>query len=235
MKKLATLILLALAASSVASAASSDRSFYMKAAAGGMAEVETGKLAQQKGSSEAVKSFGAKMVEDHTAANQKLMAIAANKKIKLPTAMDAKHKAMHKKLSAKSGADFDSAYIQGQIADHKATIALFEREIASGKDAEAKAFASETLPVVQSHLTMLQAMSGEAVNSPSMGGRPGSSPHMAPGSSGAGSQMNSNMPGGMSGAGGANRSGTSTGTGNGATGMGSGTSGAGAGAAGGAR
>lgn len=237
MKKLAALILLALAASSVASAASSDRPFYMKAAAGGMAEVETGKLAQQKGSSEAVKSFGAKMVEDHTAANQKLMAIAASKKIKLPAAMDAKHKAMLKKLNAKSGADFDSAYIQGQIADHKATIALFEREIASGKDSEAKAFASETLPVVQSHLTMLQAMSGASANSPSMGGSTGTSSHMAPGSSGAGSQMNSNMPGGAgtSGAGSANRSGTSTGTGTGATGMGSGTSGAGAGAAGGAR
>lgn len=226
MKKLAALILLALAASSVASAASSDRSFYMKAAAGGMAEVETGKLAQQKGSSEAVKSFGAKMVEDHTTANQKLMAIAANKKIKLPTAMDAKHKAMQKKLSAKSGADFDSAYIQGQIADHKATIALFEREIASGKDAEAKAFASETLPVVQSHLTMLQAMSGEAVNSPSMGSRPGASPHRAPGSgNGAGAQTHSNMPGG------AGMSGTGagmTGTGTGAAGMGASTSGAGA-------
>lgn len=180
MKKLAALILLALAASSVASAASPDRAFYMKAAAGGMAEVEAGKLAQQKGSSEAVKNFGAKMVEDHTAANEKLMALAATKKVKLPKGMDVKHKAMHKKLNTKSGAAFDTAYIKGQIADHKATIALMEREIASGKDAEAKSFATETLPVVKEHLTMLQTMGKTAASGASMGGHTGSHSHTTP-------------------------------------------------------
>lgn len=177
MKKLAALIVLALAGSSLAMAASPDRAFYLKAAAGGMAEVETGKLAQEKGASEAVKNFGAKMEEDHTAANEKLMALAASKKIKLPKEPDAKHKAIQKNLSAKSGAAFDSAYIKGQIADHKATIALLEREITSGKDAEAKAFASETLPVVKAHLAMLQTMSGVPVNAPSMGGHTGSHTH----------------------------------------------------------
>ena len=197
MKKLAALILLALAGSSLAIAASPDRAFYLKAAAGGMAEVEAGKLAQEKGTSDAVKSFGAKMVEDHTAANEKLMALAASKKIKLPKALDAKHKATQKNLQAKSGAAFDAAYIKGQIADHKATIALLEREIASGKDAEAKAFANETLPVVKEHLTMLQTMSGAPATGESMGGHTGSHPHMAPGS-GAGSQMNpgANVPAG---------------------------------------
>lgn len=177
MKKLAALIVLALAGSSLAMAASSDRAFYLKAAAGGMAEVEAGKLAQEKGSTEAVKNFGAKMVEDHAAANEKLMALAESKKIKLPKEPDAKHKAMQKKLSAKSGAAFDKAYIKAQISDHEATVALFEREIASGKDAEAKAFASETLPVVKAHLTMLQTMSGVPVNAPSMGEHTGSHTH----------------------------------------------------------
>lgn len=182
MKKLVALMVLALAGSSLAMAASPDRAFYLKAAAGGMAEVEAGKLAQEKGSTEAVKNFGAKMVEDHTAANEKLMALAQSKKIKLPKELDAKHKAMQKKLSAQSGAAFDKAYIKAQIADHEATIALFEREIASGKDAEAKAFASETLPVVKAHLTMLQTMSGVPVNAPSMGQNAGAHTHKAPGS-----------------------------------------------------
>ena len=177
MNKLVAVILLALAGSSLAIAASPDRAFYMKAASGGMAEVEAGKLAQEKGASEGVKSFGAKMVEDHTAANEKLMALAASNKTKLPKGIDAKHKAMQKKLRAKSGAAFDTAYIKGQIADHKATIALLEREIASGKDAEAKAFASETLPVVKEHMTMLQTMSGA-----SMDGHTGAHTHMTPGS-----------------------------------------------------
>lgn len=196
MKKLAALLLISVAASSMALAASPDKGFYVKAAKVGMAEVETGKLAQQKGSTEAVRSFGAKMVEDHTAANEKLMALAASKQVKLPKDMDFKHKIMAKSLGAKSGADFDKAYIKGQIADHKATIALFEREISSGKDAEAKAFATASLPVVKSHLTMLQNMTGASTGGASMGGNMGSQPHMAPGSGA--SQMNSgsNMPAG---------------------------------------
>lgn len=176
MKKLAALIVLALAGSSLAMAASPDRAFYLKAAAGGMAEVEAGKLAQQKGTSEAVKNFGAKMVEDHTAANEKLMALAASKKIKLPKELDAKHKAKQKNLEAKSGSAFDAAYIKAQIADHKATIALLEREIASGKDAEAKAFATETLPTVKEHLTMLQAMSGAPASGENRGVHSGAHP-----------------------------------------------------------
>lgn len=180
MKKLAALVLFALAGSSLATAASTDRAFYQKAAVGGMAEVEAGKLAQEKGSSDAVKSFGAKMVEDHTAANEKLMALAASKKIKLPNTLDAKHKAMQKNLSAKSGSAFDTAYIKGQITDHKATIALMEREIASGKDAEAKAFATETLPVVKEHMTMLQTMGKTSASGASMGGHTGSHSHTTP-------------------------------------------------------
>ena len=190
--KLAALLLISVAASSMALAGSPDKGFYVKAAKIGLAEVETGKLAQQKGSSEAVRSFGAKMVEDHTAANEKLMAVAASKQVKLPKEMDFKHKITTKSLSAKSGADFDKAYIKGQIADHKATIALFEREISSGKDADAKAFATASLPVVKSHLAMLQTMTGASANGASMGGHTGSQ------SGNGASQMNSgsNMPAG---------------------------------------
>lgn len=183
MKKLAALLLLSLAGASLANAASPDRQFYIKAAVGGLAEVESGKLAEQKASSEAVKSFASRMVQDHTAANEKLMGIAASKNIKLPTEPDAKHKVALKNLQTKSGAAFDAAYIKAQVADHKATIALMEREIASGRDPEAKAFASETLPVVKEHLTMLQNMKSHTMQSGTM-----SSSHSE---SGSGGNMNS--------------------------------------------
>lgn len=137
-----------------------------------------------------VKNFGAKMVQDHTAANDKLASLAATKKITLPKRPDAKQRAMLKKLGKKSGASFDSAYIKEEIADHKATVALMQREISSGKDADAKAFASETLPVVKEQLGMLQNMkSGSGMHSntgsdrhsdshmDSMGGTPSSSTH----------------------------------------------------------
>ena len=56
-----------------------DRNFITKAAAGGRAEVELGRLAQGKASSDVVKQFGLRMVEDHGAANQELMQLAENK------------------------------------------------------------------------------------------------------------------------------------------------------------
>jgi hypothetical protein len=62
-----------------------DAAFYKNAAEGGMAEVELGKLAQEKSPTQSVKDFGAMMVSDHGAANDKLKAIADRKNIKLPT------------------------------------------------------------------------------------------------------------------------------------------------------
>lgn len=185
MKKLTALILVGLAGSALASAANKDRAFYLKAAVGGLAEIEAGKLAQEKGASEAVKNFGAKMVADHTAANAKLMALAEQKKIKLPNGLEAQHKAMLNNLRSKSGTDFDAAYIKAQINDHQATVALLEREIASGKDSDAKDFANEILPIVKAHLSMLQSMNAAQASGASMSER------SAPGSS-ANSQMNPN-------------------------------------------
>lgn len=158
MNKLLALLMFSLSTAAVAASSSVDKNFYKQAASGGMAEVEAGKLAQDKGTSEAVKRFGARMVQDHGAANEKLMGIASQKDVTLPKTLDPKHQAAQKRLQAKSGATFDSAYIQTQIADHKAMASLMERQIKSGKDAEAKAYATETLPVVKEHLQMLQNM-----------------------------------------------------------------------------
>jgi len=146
----------------LASAASPDEAFLKKAAQGGMAEVQAGELAQTKGSSQAVKDFGAMMVKDHSAANAKLKALAASKDVKLPDGADLKHKAMKKKLQMKSGASFDKEYIEGQIKDHKDTVDLLQKETASGQDGDAKAFASEVLPTVQGHLQKIEQIAANA-------------------------------------------------------------------------
>jgi putative membrane protein len=59
-------------------------------------------------------------------------------------------------VSKLEGAVFDRAYVEDQIRDHEKTIALFEREAKTGKDAELKAFAEKTLPTLKEHLTMTQ-------------------------------------------------------------------------------
>src|SRR5579885_1157926 len=87
-----------------------DDMFAKKAAEGGMAEVELGKLAADKGTSPDVKAFGQRMVDDHTKANDQLKSVASQENIALPTDINAKDKAEKDRLSKLSGAAFDRAY-----------------------------------------------------------------------------------------------------------------------------
>jgi putative membrane protein len=143
-------------------ASNPDASFFKHAAEGGIAEVDAGNLAQQKASGQNVKDFGAMMVKDHSAANEKLQAIAASKDIKLPTSASIGQMAAKTKLDVLSGSAFDASYIKGQVGAHEKTLALFRKEITSGQDAEAKAFAKETLPAVKSHLKAIKAIAAQA-------------------------------------------------------------------------
>ena len=139
-----------------------DLKFYRDAAEGGMAEVQMGNLAQQKSSSQSVKEFGARMVKDHTAANGKLKALAESKNITLPANPSVEELETKAKLQALSGDSFDKSYIKGMIKDHEEDIAEFKKEAASGQDPEARAFASATLPTLESHLKQIQAIAADA-------------------------------------------------------------------------
>ncbi|RZK20958.1 MAG: DUF4142 domain-containing protein [Pedobacter sp.] len=132
-----------------------DAKFTTAAAVGGMAEVEMGKLALQKSSNAQVKEFATMMVNDHGKANTELMEIAAAKNITLPSTVDEEHKNKMDDLSKKSGTDFDKAYVDAMVDGHKSTLKLMEDESKNGADAELKAFATKTAPVVQTHLTMI--------------------------------------------------------------------------------
>ena len=121
-----------------------------------MAEVQLGKLAQDNAGSKAVKEFGLQMASDHAKANDKLKEIAASKDVELPTSPAKKEQAFEDKFQTMSGSNFDKAYISHMVADHRMDIAEFEKEAKNGKDAEVKAFASETLPTLREHLKMAQ-------------------------------------------------------------------------------
>lgn len=133
-----------------------DSAFAKKAAAGGMAEVELGKLATQKASNADVKAFGQRMVDDHSKANDQLKGIASQQNITLPTDLSAKDKAEQERLSKLSGDAFDRAYINHMVMDHKKDVAEFQKEANSGKDEAIKNFASQTLPTLQDHLKQAQ-------------------------------------------------------------------------------
>jgi putative membrane protein len=136
----------------------SDTKFVTEAADGGMAEVELGQLAVEKATSDDVKKFGQRMVDDHSKANEKLKAIAANKKIELPQEPSAKHKATKARLAKLSGTKFDHAYMADMVKDHKTDVAMFHRESNGGADPDVKAFATEALPILKDHLKQAQSL-----------------------------------------------------------------------------
>jgi len=135
-----------------------DKKFAIAAAQGGMAEVKLGELAAKQGSSEKVKEFGQKMVEDHGKANEDLKSVAMNEGLTLPTEPNADQKATMARLMKLHGAAFDSAYLKAMKMDHKMDVAAFKKEAAGGKDPGIKGFASKTLPVVEEHYQMLMKM-----------------------------------------------------------------------------
>jgi putative membrane protein len=143
-------------------AASPDSAFYKHAAEGGLSEVELGNLAQEGSRSPSVQQFGAMMVKDHSAANDKLKSVADAKGISLPTSASVGQMATRVKLQALSGESFDKSYIEGMIKDHEEDIAEFNKEATSGKDPDAKAFAAATLPTLKAHLQKIKAIASTA-------------------------------------------------------------------------
>jgi putative membrane protein len=128
-----------------------DKAFLMEAAIGGMMEVEMGKLAATNASSAQVKEFGRMMVSDHNKVNKELKSLAAKKGIMIVTTLDDKGQQHINEMKAMKGNDFDKAYVEMMVEDHKADISKFEME-ASGMDADVKAFAVATLPILRKHL-----------------------------------------------------------------------------------
>lgn len=129
-----------------------DSKFVVEAASGGMMEVQLGELAQQKAANQKVKDFGAMMVRDHSKANDDLKTIAGSKNITLPPAPGEDHMDDIKKLSEKSGKEFDKDYIKMMVDDHEKDIDHFEKCSKDAKDAELKAYAAKTLPTLREHL-----------------------------------------------------------------------------------
>jgi putative membrane protein len=136
--------------------AAADQTFLKNAAVGGLMEVELGRLATEKASSADVKQFGQRMVDDHGKANEQLATIAKQKNVDVATQLTGKGKADYDRLSKLSGEQFDRAYMQMMVQDHRKDVAEFRKESTSAKDADVKSFASQTLPTLEDHLKMAQ-------------------------------------------------------------------------------
>ena len=183
------------------SLASSERKFIEEAAVGGMAEVEMGKIAQQKGQNQQVKDFGQRMAQDHGKANEELKSLASSKGMQLPADTDKKHKKHADELQKKSADKFDHEYAEMMVKDHKKDVKEFEKQAKNAKDADVRAFAAKTLPTLQEHLKMAQAMQDSIKTAPKKSAKNTAS-------SASGSSMSGSSSSGMSGSSSGNTGGT---------------------------
>jgi len=162
MKQRAILGFFMLLTAAIIGCSSPDSTKFSSAAAeGGLTEVELGRLAVQRASNPAVKTFGQQMIEDHSRANNELKTIATKKNIVLPTDLNSDQKSMMEKLSKLSGAEFDKQYMSDMVKDHEADAKEFENQANKGTDADIKAFAAKTLPIIQRHLQMARDVANQ--------------------------------------------------------------------------
>jgi|SRR5665213_3267130 len=140
-----------------------DDAFLSKVSQANLAEIAAGKLAVSKGGSAEIKKLGQKMVDDHSAAQKEVVTLAKKESLTIPREPDPGHMAVNEQLSGMSGNTFDSTYLKTQLADHQATVSLFEAESASGTDPDAIAYAKKYLPKLKMHLKMFQSAGAASV------------------------------------------------------------------------
>ena len=134
--------------------AKDDTEFFRKAAEGGMAEVELGRLGATQATHPEVRAFSTQMVTDHSAANDKLKALALKKGIALPSGPNADQQQALAEIRAKKGDEFDEHLMKRMVADHDEAVDLFERTAKNAVDADVRNFASQTLPTLKHHEKM---------------------------------------------------------------------------------
>ncbi len=135
-----------------------DKMFLRKAAEGGIAEVKLGQLAAQKGSSDDVKAFGQKMVDDHTRLNLEIAQVADSMGVMLPKSMNKEDQAEYDKLNALSGNDFDIEYLSFMVKDHHKDLHEFRIEAASPTDATLHNEVVKAQSVIHDHTVMVDKL-----------------------------------------------------------------------------
>ena len=151
-----TFTALALATTAIAADAISreDKEFLKNAAELGVTEVELGKLAVATATSADLKALGARLVADHTASNQELLALAKAKGVEMSMEPTAAQKKMLAAFETKSGTEFDKELMEHVRKDHEKGIHTFADAAADSKDADIKAFAVKHIAAMKEHHTM---------------------------------------------------------------------------------
>ena len=138
-----------------------DQTFAMQAAASDQFEIQSSQIALQKSHNRRVRDFAQRMVNAHNQTTQQLSGIASSKGMTMQPALQPEQQKMLADLQAMNGGRaFDRGYLNDQVTGHTAAVTLFQNEIANGQDPQIKAFAQQTLPIIQDHLRMARSLGG---------------------------------------------------------------------------
>jgi putative membrane protein len=139
-----------------------DFNFVGQANLGAPFQIDSGRLAETKGTSAAIRSYAHLMVTTHIPVVDALNVILKKKNV-VPTntLLHGAYDAMISTLEADRRAAFDRNYVNGQVEYQKGNAALFEQEIQNGNDPELKEFARQTLPKIVDHLHRAEKLAAE--------------------------------------------------------------------------
>lgn len=136
--------------------------FVSNASQSDMYEVEAGKVAQSRSKNDAVKSFAAMMVSDHTAMMNEMKPLVAAAQKTPAAALDERRQGFIDNLKAATAADFDRTYIAQQAAAHEEALTLMRGYADNGGDAGLKAGAAKAVPKIQAHLDQAKSLQRSA-------------------------------------------------------------------------
>jgi len=152
----AAALLIAAGPAHAAAPSEQDTTFLKAAHQSNLAEIATGKQAQQKASSQQVKDLGARFVTDHTRLDEALRQVATSLDVELPNAPNAEQRAAAARLDAASADQYDALWLSIQMDQHMKAMANGQKEIAEGSDAAAKKAAQDAAPVIKSHHDLIE-------------------------------------------------------------------------------
>jgi putative membrane protein len=137
----------------------STEDFVKEVATSDMFEIQSSKLALQKGDAPA-KTFAEKMVTDHQKTTAELTGLIKTGTVKVqpPADLDSTKQSKLDKLKKETGRDFANSYAEDQVAAHKDAVSLFERYAKGGDNPQLKDWAGRTLPTLQQHLQMAESL-----------------------------------------------------------------------------
>lgn len=157
MRRTITLLGMLLCVAAVAAPPTEPATFVQAATQAGLLEVASARVAMNASTNPDVKDFADRMITDHEKANAELAVIAKLKSLTVPTEVDGGQAKALKELREKSAQEFDAAYVAQAVRDHARALELFQANVRN-KDAELAAFAAKTLPLLEEHKRMADAL-----------------------------------------------------------------------------